>query len=40
MSADILHDLGPLFLGSRLKRLSDRFQGDATKILREEGLGI
>lgn len=40
MAADILHDLGPLFLGSRLKRLADRFQADAAKILRDEGLGI
>ncbi|MGU3663077.1 GNAT family N-acetyltransferase [Methylobacterium sp. A49B] len=40
MAADILQDLGPLFLGSRLKRLADRFQADAAKILRDEGLGI
>ncbi|MGT2486120.1 MarR family winged helix-turn-helix transcriptional regulator [Methylobacterium oryzae CBMB20] len=40
MPADILDDLGPLFLGSRLKRLADRFQADAARILRDEGLGI
>ena len=40
MAADILNDLGPLFLGSRLKRLADRFQADAARILRDEGLGI
>lgn len=40
MAADILVDLGPLFLGSRLKRLADRFQADAARILRDEGLGI
>lgn len=40
MAADILDDLGPLFLGSRLKRLADRFQADAARILRDEGLGI
>lgn len=40
MVADILHDMGPLFLGSRLKRLADRFQSDAARILRDEGLGI
>ena len=40
MPADILQDLGPLFLGSRLKRLADRFQADAARILRDERLGI
>jgi DNA-binding MarR family transcriptional regulator len=40
MAADILEDLGPLFLGSRLKRLADRFQADAARILRDEGIGI
>ena len=40
MPSDILDDLGPLFLGSRLKRLADRFQADAARILRDEGLGI
>ncbi|BAU88774.1 MarR family transcriptional regulator [Methylorubrum populi] len=40
MVADILDDLGPLFLGSRLKRLADRFQADAARVLRDEGLGI
>jgi DNA-binding MarR family transcriptional regulator len=38
--ADILVEMGPLFLGSRLKRLADRFQADAARILREEELGI
>ena len=40
MCNDILDELGPLFLGSRLKRLADRFQTDAARILREEGFGI
>lgn len=40
MAADILADLGPLFLSSRLKRLADRLQADAGKTLRAEGLGI
>ena len=35
MPADILDDLGPLFLGSRLKRLADRFQADAVDFRRE-----
>lgn len=40
MAADILNELGSLFLGSRLKRLADRFQADAARVLRDEGLGI
>jgi DNA-binding MarR family transcriptional regulator len=37
---DILADLGPLFLGSRLKRLAERLQGDALKIIRAAGLAV
>jgi len=38
--ADILEDLGELFLGSRLKRLAERLQGDAGRILRTAGFPI
>jgi DNA-binding MarR family transcriptional regulator/N-acetylglutamate synthase-like GNAT family acetyltransferase len=38
--ADILEDLGDLFLGSRLKRLAERLQGDAGRIIRSAGLPI
>lgn len=34
-AGDILRDLGPLALGSRLKRLSDRLLADAARIHRE-----
>jgi DNA-binding MarR family transcriptional regulator/ribosomal protein S18 acetylase RimI-like enzyme len=40
MTPDILADLGPAFLGSRLKRLSDRLQAEATAILQAHGLPI
>lgn len=33
MHADVLDQHGPLFLGSRLKRLADRMQADAAQIL-------
>ncbi len=37
MTADIIADLGPLFLGSRLKRLAERLQAGAGKAFREAG---
>nr|WP_202385590.1 helix-turn-helix domain-containing GNAT family N-acetyltransferase [Altericroceibacterium endophyticum] len=33
-------DLGPVFLGSRLKRLSERLQSDAADVLAEVQLGV
>ncbi len=38
--SDILADLGPLFLGNRLKRVAERLQGDALKIIRAAGLPV
>ncbi|USI74977.1 bifunctional helix-turn-helix transcriptional regulator/GNAT family N-acetyltransferase [Sphingomonas morindae] len=38
--ADILADLGATFLGSRLKRLAERLQGDAARIIRAAGFPI
>ncbi|WP_343611664.1 GNAT family N-acetyltransferase [Novosphingobium sp.] len=40
MMADVLQDYGDLFLGSRLKRLAERLQADAARIIREAGLPI
>jgi DNA-binding MarR family transcriptional regulator/ribosomal protein S18 acetylase RimI-like enzyme len=40
MTPDTLAELGPLFLGSRLKRLADRFQADATATLQAMDLPI
>lgn len=40
MIPDTLAELGPLFLGSRLKRLADRFQADATATLQAMDLPI
>ena len=40
MAVDILGDTGHVFLGSRLKRLAERMQGDAGRILRTAGLPI
>jgi DNA-binding MarR family transcriptional regulator len=37
---DVLEDLGYLFLGSRLKRLAERLQADAAKIIAAAGLPI
>lgn len=39
-SRDILADLGPLFLGSRLKRLAERMQADAGRVIRDAGLPV
>jgi len=40
MTQDTLADLGPAFLGSRLKRLSDRLQAEATAVLQAHDLPI
>lgn len=40
MTTDALAELGELFLGSRLKRLADRFQADATETMQATGLPI
>ena len=38
MVTDILSDLGPIFLGSRLKRLAERFQAGAARVVTDAGL--
>lgn len=38
--ADILAEMGHLFLGSRLKRLAERMQADAAAVIRAAGLPI
>lgn len=38
--SDFLAELGPLFLGSRLKRLAERMQAGAAVVLRDAGLPI
>lgn len=38
MPADLLSELGHLFLGSRLKRLAERLQADAAKVHRAMGV--
>ena len=35
---DILSDLGPIFLGSRLKRLAERLQAGAARVVTDAGL--
>ena len=37
---DILRDLGPIFLGSRLKRLAERMQAGAARMIEDAGLGV
>ncbi len=37
---DILRDLGPLFLGSRLKRLGERMQADVARVIQSRGLDL
>ncbi|QAY78781.1 bifunctional helix-turn-helix transcriptional regulator/GNAT family N-acetyltransferase [Sphingosinicella sp. BN140058] len=37
---DVIADLGPVFLGSRLKRLAERFQGSAARIIADAGLPV
>src|SRR5690625_3916960 len=38
MASDLLHNLGPAFLGSRLKRLGERMQAGATRVTAAAGL--
>ena len=38
--SDILRDMGPLFLGSRLKRLGERMQADVLRVVQKTGLTI
>lgn len=38
--ADVIADLGELFLGSRLKRLAERMQGGASRFVGEMGLAV
>ena len=40
MATDILNELGPVFLGSRLKRLAERMQAGAARILADAGLSL
>ena len=40
MTPDTLQDLGPVFLGSRLKRLGERLQAGAARILADAGLAV
>lgn len=40
MPGDVLAEMGHLALGSRLKRLAERMQADATKVFAERGLPI
>ncbi len=37
--ADVIADLGEIFLGSRLKRLAERLQGGASRFVGEMGHG-
>jgi DNA-binding MarR family transcriptional regulator/N-acetylglutamate synthase-like GNAT family acetyltransferase len=38
MTTDVLSDLGPIFLGSRLKRLAERLQAGAARVVTDAGL--
>jgi N-acetylglutamate synthase-like GNAT family acetyltransferase/DNA-binding MarR family transcriptional regulator len=40
MTTDILQDLGPIFLGSRLKRLAERMQSGAARAITDAGLPV
>jgi N-acetylglutamate synthase-like GNAT family acetyltransferase/DNA-binding MarR family transcriptional regulator len=40
MTTDILRDLGPIFLGSRLKRLAERLQAGAARVIADAGLQV
>ena len=40
MATDILKELGPVFLGSRLKRLAERMQAGAARVIADAGLPI
>ena len=37
---DILAEMGPIFLSSRLKRLAERMQAGAARVLAEAGLDV
>ncbi|TCM18800.1 MarR family transcriptional regulator with acetyltransferase activity [Novosphingobium sp. PhB165] len=37
--SDVIADLGGVYLGSRLKRLAERLQGDAARIIEDAGIG-
>lgn len=37
---DVINEMGPVFLGSRLKRLAERLQADAARIVNEAGLPV
>jgi DNA-binding MarR family transcriptional regulator/N-acetylglutamate synthase-like GNAT family acetyltransferase len=39
-ASDIIRDRGPLFLGSRLKRLAERMQADVSRVAEKAGLAI
>jgi len=40
MIEDVVRELGYLALGSRLKRIGERLQGQAQVLLEEEGIGL
>ncbi|WP_459697530.1 GNAT family N-acetyltransferase [Acidisoma sp. C75] len=40
MTTDVLADLGPIFLGSRLKRLAERMQAGAARALADAGMEL
>lgn len=40
MAEDIIKQLGPLMLGSRLKRLGERLQADTARFIEQSGLGV
>lgn len=40
MAEDIITQLGPLMLGSRLKRLGERLQADTARFIDQAGLGV
>ncbi len=40
MTDDVLRALGPVFLGSRLKRLGERMQAGAARVISEAGLPV
>ena len=40
MSTDVIADLGEVFLGSRLKRLAERLQAGAAKVVADAGLPV
>ena len=40
MARDVLAEMGPLALGSRLKRLAERMQADATRVFADRDLPI